>query len=76
MCTRAPVVVALEKRPKMRRDNPSDFTNEPSFPETDIPLKASQSDDGSRRWRDEEEEEEEKLTLGFTKALVILLRTV
>jgi hypothetical protein len=37
-------------------------------------LKASQSDDGSRRWRDEEEEE--KLTLGFTKALVILLRTV
>jgi len=61
----------------MRRDNPSDFTNKPSFPETDIPLKESQSDDGSRRWRDEEEEEEvEKLTLGFTKTLVTLLRTV
>jgi hypothetical protein len=75
MCTPPPVVVALEKRPKMRRDNPSDFTNKPSFPETDIPLKASQSDDGNRRWRDDEEEEE-KFTLGFTKALVILLRTV
>jgi hypothetical protein len=74
MCTPPPVVVALENRPKMRRDNPSEFTNKPSFPETDIPLKASQSDDGSRPWRDEEEEE--KLTLGFTKALVILLRTV
>jgi hypothetical protein len=75
MCTPPPVVVALEKRPKRRRDNPSDFTNKPSFPEIDIPLKASQSDDGSRRWRDEEEEEK-KLTLGFTKALVTLLRTV
>jgi hypothetical protein len=75
MCTPPPVVVALEKRSKMRRDNPSDFTNKPSFPETDIPLKESQSDDGSRRWRDEEEEVE-KLTLGFTKALVILFRTV